>query len=745
MEENQDSLCRSISSLDQGVKHIRDNVHGDIPVPDKFLQIINTSAFQRLRRIRQLATAQYAFPSADHTRFIHSLGTFHVMGEIIAHFDQYFQFLGRKPIKPQMKDALLAASLLHDLGHTPFSHAMEDVLPNAKKIPHEKWTTDIIKGDEELRDTIIKNFGEDGLNNIVELISRQHDDDRDSSFSAQEINMNNIFASLISSQLDADRLDYIRRDALATGLGFGMIDIDRLISGFRVGIRDDGTAVICIAEKFIPDIEGYLYARYQMYRNVYFKPFKMFSEELLRKIIRNVYNLYECDKLQIGELPLGFKAALQKPAMSIADYLSLDDYVIMGAVKGWANLTGDRAVILTELCRCLINRTGFKKYTFKDVSNKAIVSFKRDILLLLTSQNIAEVDKIRNESEDEIEARMNELDPPFLIVKIEYPKMYAPKENNEIYIIENSGRLVKLSHCSGLIKSLSEPSCPKGDAVPAVSAIYYNVDILKLYLKYCDRFGKLQDDHIRGVVASMEKLLDSRSTENSIEIEKKFFVPPSLEGTIQNDLIELILAQGYSVISPENIHQEDRYLDTATDKLHENRCALRIRIKEGDGVNITCKRPVMDSISCGEAGQMERYEYIWELENAGDENPSDIYKSDVYVRFIETYLKDLVKTSDLMETIVIENDREKHIIESRPESSGLPRVEERYELVFDVVTYTNLKNGKQHKEFQIEIELKSDRVARLNMQSLTDEIQRRLPDLVVMTDSKYERDTKFTN
>lgn len=125
-------------------KIIRDAVHGDIFVEDKFLKIIDTPEFQRMRRIKQLSVANIVFPSADHTRFSHSLGCFYVMKQIIAHFDSIFGKMGIE-VSKQDKDIALLAALLHDIGHGPFSHAFEDIHPKgAAQVSHETWTSRII-------------------------------------------------------------------------------------------------------------------------------------------------------------------------------------------------------------------------------------------------------------------------------------------------------------------------------------------------------------------------------------------------------------------------------------------------------------------------------------------------------------------------------------------------------------------------------------------------------------------------
>lgn len=730
----------SYARFDYGGKRIRDNVHGDILIPEKFLCVVNTPEFQRLRRIKQLATAQYVFPSADHTRFVHSIGTFAVMQQIIAHFERYFYMLGQPDlIKEGDKDTLLLASLLHDLGHTPFSHAMEDVLPNAKKIPHEKWTTDIIRDTSgQLYKVIYNTFGPEYPDKVADLILQQLEEKRTPFFKAENISLNSIFHSLISSQIDADRLDYIRRDSLATGVSYGLIDIDRIISSFRVGILDNGDAVICIAEKFLPDIEGYLYARYQMYRNIYLKPFKILTEELLRKIVQCVYQLYESDKIRVSDLPPGFKAALQQPAMSVNDYLSLDDYVIMGAIKGWAQLTGGKTAVLSTLCQCLINREGFLRYTFADLSFETLDAFQGELFQIIEPNIDSSV--VSSKPKDEWIREF-----PFLVLKTETPQLYKFSEENSIYVIENSGRLVELSECSGLIRVSAQNARGK-DETPEISAIYFSKRVLEVYLRQKDIFGALGEDQIKLIVERVETLFDRNCVENTLEIEKKYFVPADagMDDKHIEKLKDVLAKRGYRTEGPIRIEQTDRYLDTTDDKLLRAHCTLRVRVKDTKA-DITCKRPVK-SRSSGSKGQMERYEYVRPLEYPNHTQPEKLYLCEDSRKFIQERLADIVSFDELEESILIKNVRLKFDVYRDREKFSQDIVKEHYELAFDHVIYTNVRNGKCHSEKQIELELKSDPIGRLSMQLLTESIEAALQDLEleVMTDSKYERAKRFT-
>lgn len=726
---------------------IRDNVYGDIQIPRKFLPIIDSYEFQRLRNIKQLATAQYAFPGANHTRFAHSIGTFHVMQRIIAHFDRYFQALGQPLIPDREKDLLLAASLLHDLGHTPFSHALEDTLQNAQKIPHEKWTVDIIQHKKErespsLYDALTHLFGKSGPQEVASLINLQHDDSAMTPFfSASEIKLKNIFHSLISSQLDADRLDYIRRDSIAVGVSYGMIDLDRLIGGFRIGILDSGKAVVCVAEEHLSDVEGYLYARYQMYRNVYLNPFKMFTEELLRKIVRHVYALYDRDCLRTSDLPLGFKPALQQSPMDMEDFLLLDDSVIMGAVKGWAKLNDKRAWLLKKLCQCMVQRNGYQRYLFADTSPETLRLFQEDLIGLLKPY-IPE----KTFHQKDTEAWVQDL--PFVVLRTASPQLYKNEREN-IYVLENSGRIMDISDCSNLVRAFSG----KGDLI---SAIYLNEEILELYLREESFFRRMTEEDRKNLAKEVKKLFESRTARNSIEIEKKYYFPQDGLSVsweqVQMQLYGMLDRLGYSVYPSkekapkfklaEPVTQTDYYFDTADKTLHLSQCSLRVRIKGGKA-ELTCKRPVSGSKSCGEQGQMERYEYASILKNADLSKISGIFLQEEGAAFVKKYLSDLVSCADLETTITITNHRARYLVEKQ---SGSQQIKEQYELAFDDVTFENKTTGRAYAEKQIELELKSDPSTRLNMQALTNHLEQDFAhwNLTVMSESKYARAKKFT-
>ena len=217
-------------------KTIRDPIHGDIFFPNKFLNIIDTPEFQRLRRIHQLSVAYLVFPGAEHTRFSHSIGTYYIMQRIIEHFKPIMKSINLE-LKERDVDLALAAALLHDIGHGPFSHAFERAIPNS--LNHEEWTAKIITSEQsavnrELKASFDEKFPED-LANIIRK-ERLVKKDGLKLESTDSIDLFFILSALVSSQLDADRMDYLIRDTKYTGVAFGNIDIERLISSMTLTV-----------------------------------------------------------------------------------------------------------------------------------------------------------------------------------------------------------------------------------------------------------------------------------------------------------------------------------------------------------------------------------------------------------------------------------------------------------------------------------------------------------------------------
>lgn len=312
-------------------KIINDPVHGFLTIHNELIfDIINHSYFQRLRRIRQLGLTEFVYPGAIHTRFHHALGAMHLMSVSL-------NTLRSKSheISDEEYEAALIAILLHDIGHGPFSHALETtVLSN---VPHEEISL-------LLMEYLNKEFG-----GKLDLAIRIFKDEYERKF----------FNQLVSSQLDMDRMDYLQRDSFFTGVSEGKIGADRIIK--MLEIRNDQ---IVIEEKGIYSIEHFLNARRLMYWQVYLHKTTVSTEQMLIQTIRrarwlaqNGIALFASPALALFLTNHVDLQIFKNELPYLKAFARLDDYDIWGAIKIWIN---HEDKVLAELSKMLINRNLFR-------------------------------------------------------------------------------------------------------------------------------------------------------------------------------------------------------------------------------------------------------------------------------------------------------------------------------------------------------------------------------------------------
>ncbi|MFG6495982.1 HD domain-containing protein [Fictibacillus sp. UD] len=307
-------------------KVFKDPVHRYIHVRDELIwRLIGTREFQRLRRIRQLGTTYLTFHGAEHSRFSHSLGVYEITRRIIDIFQE------KQTWDPEQRLLVLSAALLHDVGHGPFSHSFEKVFG----VDHEEFSRDIILGDTEVHNVLLQ-MGDDFPKQVAEVIAKTHSD--------------KLIVSLISSQIDADRMDYLLRDAYFTGVSYGNFDIERILRVMRP--TEEG---VVIKSSGMHAVEDYIMSRYQMYWQVYFHPVTRSAEVILSKILHRAKELYETGYTFKRELS-HFKTLFEGD-VSLHDYISLDEGVIHYYFQGWME---EEDAILSDLCQRFIDRKLFK-------------------------------------------------------------------------------------------------------------------------------------------------------------------------------------------------------------------------------------------------------------------------------------------------------------------------------------------------------------------------------------------------
>lgn len=317
-------------------KRLRDPVHGLIVFDEAnkvdmlAWSLIDTPEFQRLRRIRQLGVSEFTFPGAVHTRFAHSVGVFHTARTLV---DIIRRELGQSIDESKAETALIAA-LLHDIGHGPFSHTFEGVqAAREAKRRHENWTADIIRNKGGEIHPLLERHRSDFSEYVAGLIEKEDPED--------------IYHAVVSSSFDADRLDYLRRDKLMTGVGAGGIDFDWLIDNIRVaeievdapdenGDEPRRVPTFCLEKKALPAAEQFLLARYTLHQQVYFHKATRCVEQMIGKLLRAIARHAEGQKIDAAKTGLPYDHPLlrffENGGETVANYLALDDAVIFGSL-----------------------------------------------------------------------------------------------------------------------------------------------------------------------------------------------------------------------------------------------------------------------------------------------------------------------------------------------------------------------------------------------------------------------------
>ncbi|MFI5156262.1 MAG: HD domain-containing protein [Chitinophagales bacterium] len=325
-------------------KIINDPVYGFITIDDPLLlKIIEHPWYQRLRRIHQMAFAHLVYPGAVHTRLHHSLGAYHLMGNALLELK-----LKGFDITPEEQLGAQIAILLHDMGHGPFSHALENVL--IQGIDHESISLLIME-------TLNKEFG--GRLDIAMSIFKG-------------LYRKRFLHQLISGQLDVDRMDYLIRDSFFTGVSEGVIGYDRIIKMLTVHDGD-----LMVEEKAIYSIEKFLVSRRLMYWQVYLHKTVLSAEKMLVKVIERAKKLIDLGiDLKSGSQVLD-EFLRGSGALVPEKFCLLDDYDLVSAMKIWM-FHSDK--VLSHLCEGLINRRLLKvKMQAEPIASSFIESCRSNI------------------------------------------------------------------------------------------------------------------------------------------------------------------------------------------------------------------------------------------------------------------------------------------------------------------------------------------------------------------------------
>lgn len=312
-------------------KVFRDVVHDYIRVEYMPIwKLINTKEFQRLRRIKQLGGTSMVFPSAEHSRFVHSLGVYEITRQM-TELDQV-----KKHLTDYERLTVLCAALLHDLGHGPFSHSFEGIF----QYNHEEMTTALIRGHTEVHD-VLSQIDSQLPEDVARIIEKKADKP--------------MLVQMISSQVDADRMDYLLRDSYNCGVTYGQFDLSRILRTMR--IVDNR---IVFKSSGVQAIEDYILARYYMYWQVYYHPVSRSYEQVLGSVMRRVKDLYKENYTFKSSFPV--LIPFLEDHFTPEQFVKLDETSLLYYIRCFMD---EEDVILKDLSTRLLERELFKYRTLK--------------------------------------------------------------------------------------------------------------------------------------------------------------------------------------------------------------------------------------------------------------------------------------------------------------------------------------------------------------------------------------------
>ncbi|MEZ7765066.1 MULTISPECIES: HD domain-containing protein [Gemella] len=383
-------------------KVLKDPVHSYIHINYEVVwNCLDSKEFQRLRRIRQLGGDFQVYPTAEHSRFSHSLGVYEIVRRMVTEIKSLSVELSEYD-----KICVMLAGLLHDVGHGPFSHAFEHVTNHS----HEDYTAKIILGETELNQVLTEvspRLPED----IVSIIEHNHPND--------------ILNQIISGQLDADRMDYLLRDSYFSATSYGQFDLERILRTMRVRKIDENKKALVVKYTGIHSVEDYIMARYQMYWQVYYHPVARSYEAVFIQLFNRLKDIFKDNKEYFSDMKV-LIPFLEKNVVSVEEYFKLDENSLLYC----CSLIQDKDdEIAADLARRLQNRRLFE---YVDYSEENLAQIKN----MLKEQNLDEKYYLRVEN---VEA-----------------SVYSPYKGRKILIEQLDGKIVALEKASTIVESITK-------------------------------------------------------------------------------------------------------------------------------------------------------------------------------------------------------------------------------------------------------------------------------------------------
>ena len=395
-----------LKRLDE-TKVLKDPVHSYIHIHYEVIwNCLDSKEFQRLRRIRQLGGDFQVYPTAEHSRFSHSLGVYEIVRRMVTEVKSLCVELTEYE-----KVCVMLAGLLHDVGHGPFSHAFENITNHS----HEEYTAKIILGNTELN-AILRAVSEKLPQDIVSIIQHTHEND--------------ILNQIVSGQLDADRMDYLLRDSYFTATSYGQFDLERILRTMRVRKTAEGRKVIVVKYTGIHSVEDYIMARYQMYWQVYYHPVARSYEAVFIQLFNRLKDIFKVDKDYFEDMKV-LIPFLEKSEVSVDEYFKLDENSLLYCC---ALIQDKEDKIAADLAKRLQNRRLFEYVDYNE-------------------ENLAQIKNMLKE---------NNFDERYYL-KIENieASIYSPYKGRKILIEKLNGDIVALEKASTIVESITKGQTKK--------------------------------------------------------------------------------------------------------------------------------------------------------------------------------------------------------------------------------------------------------------------------------------------
>ena len=395
-----------LKRLDE-TKVLKDPVHSYIHIHYEVIwNCLDSKEFQRLRRIRQLGGDFQVYPTAEHSRFSHSLGVYEIVRRMVTEVKTLCAELTEYE-----KVCVMLAGLLHDVGHGPFSHAFEHVTNHS----HEEYTAKIILGDTELN-SILRAVSKKMPEDIVSIIQHTHEND--------------ILNQIVSGQLDADRMDYLLRDSYFTATSYGQFDLERILRTMRVRKTSEGRKVIVVKHTGIHSVEDYIMARYQMYWQVYYHPVARSYEAVFIQLFNRLKDIFKDNKDYFEDMKV-LIPFLEKAEVSEEEYFRLDENSLLYCC---ALIQDKEDVIAADLAKRLQNRKLFEYVDYNE-------------------ENLAQIQNmLRDNGYDE---------QYYLRIENVEASVYSPYKGRKILIEKLDGQIVALEKASTIVESITKGQTKK--------------------------------------------------------------------------------------------------------------------------------------------------------------------------------------------------------------------------------------------------------------------------------------------